>query len=83
MMLFLGLRFFYTNTETRRDFVDQLRLTYKSSYKLLLAHKEKFINKLLYLIHMLYYKLPNFHKVNFGIINKAATKSLLGICVCN
>ncbi len=33
MMLFLGLRYFYTNTETRRDFVDQLRLTYKSSFE--------------------------------------------------
>ena len=79
MMLFLGLRYFYTNTETRRDFVDQLRLTYRSSYKLFFNRKVKIIDKLLYLIHLLYYKLPNFHKINFGIINKAATRSLLGI----
>lgn len=79
MMLFLGLRYFYTNTETRRDFVDQLRLTYRSSFKLLLNRKIKIIDKLLYLIHLLYYKLPNFHKIHFGIINKIATKFLLGI----
>jgi ADP-heptose:LPS heptosyltransferase len=79
MMLFFGLRYFYTNTETRRDFVDNLRLTYRSSFKLLFNRKVKVIDKLLYLIHLLYYKLPNFHKINFGIINKAATKSLLGI----
>ena len=79
MMLFLGLRYFYTNTETRRDFVDQLRLTHKSSFKLLFSRKIKIIDKLLYLIHLLYYKLPNFHKINFGIINKAATRFLLGI----
>ncbi|MCH8035041.1 MAG: glycosyltransferase family 9 protein [Bacteroidetes bacterium] len=79
MMLFLGLRYFYTNTETRRDFVDQLRLTHKSSFKLLFSRKVKIIDKLLYLIHLFYYKLPNFHKINFGIINKAATRFLLGI----
>ncbi len=79
MMLFLGLRYFYTNTETRRDFVDQLRLTYRSSFKLLINRNVKIVDKLLYLIHLLYYKLPNFHKINFGIINKTATRSLLGI----
>jgi len=79
MMLFLGLRYFYTNTETRRDFVDQLRLTYRNSFKLLYNRKIKIFDKLLYLIHLLYYKLPNFHKINFGIINKAATRILLGI----
>jgi len=70
MMLFFGLRYFYTNTETRRDFVDQLRLTYRSSFKLLFNRKIKIIDKLLYLIHLLYYKLPNFHKINFGIYYK-------------
>ena len=79
MMLFLGLRYFYTNTETRRAFVDQLRLTYRSSFKLLYNHKVKIFDKLLYLIHLLYYKLPNFHKINLGIINKTATRFLLGI----
>lgn len=78
-MLFLGLRYFYTDTETRRDFVDQLRLTYSGSFKLFISNQVKIANKLLYLIHLLYYKLPNFHKINFGIINKAATKSLWGI----
>ena len=79
MMLFFGLRFFYTNTETRRAFVDQLRLTYRNSFKLLYNHKVKIFDKLLYLIHLVYYKLPNFHKINLGIINKAATRFLLGI----
>jgi hypothetical protein len=78
MMLFLGLRYFYTNTETRRDFVDQLRLTYRSSFNLLFNRKVKIIDKLLYLYHLLYYKLPNFHKINLGFINKVATKLLLG-----
>ncbi|GMR25067.1 MAG: hypothetical protein BMS9Abin39_0343 [Ignavibacteria bacterium] len=78
MMLFLGLRYFYTNTEIRRDFVNQLRLTYRNSYKLLFNRKVKIIDKLLYLIHLLYYKLPNFHKIKFGIINRAANRFLLG-----
>jgi len=79
MMLFLGLRYFYTNTETRRDFVDQLRFTYRNSFKLLYNRKVRIFDKLLYLIHLLYYRLPNFHKIKLGIINKAATKFLLGI----
>lgn len=70
-ILFFGLRHFYTDMDSRKNFVNQLRITYKHSYYLLLSTEIKITDKFLYLLHLIYYKLPNFHKIKLGFINKS------------
>lgn len=77
-LLFLGLRYFYTNPDNRRKIYDQIRITYRSSVKLLLNNHVTIVNRILYLIHWFYYKLPDFSKVKLQFINKLALKFLLG-----
>lgn len=77
-LLFLGLRYFYTNPDNRRIIYDQIRITYRSSIKLLLNNNLIISHRLLYLIHWTYFKLPNFSKVKLQFINKLALKILLG-----
>ena len=79
ILLFQGLRYFYTNPDNRRKIYDQIHITYRSSLKLLLNRNVTFSNRLIYLIHWIYFKLPDFSKVKLDFINKLALKSLLGI----
>jgi len=69
-LLLLGLRYFYTDMSDRKNFVDQLRNTYKHSFRLLLSSGTNIPDKFLYLIHWLYYKLPDFKKIKLGFINR-------------
>jgi len=76
-LLFQGLRHFYTNPEERRKIYDQIRQTYRTSLKVLTCKDKSLAYRLLYFIHWLYYKLPDFSKVKLPIINKLAQKILL------
>jgi len=78
-LLFLGLNCFYLDEEIRRKFFDQLRLTYKRSARLLTDRKVSIVNKFIFLFHWFYYKLPNFHRIKIGSINRIALKILLGL----
>jgi len=75
--LFQGLRYFYTNPDERRKIYDQIRHTYRTSFKVLASKDKSSAYRLLYFIHWIYYKLPNFSKVKLPIINKLAQKALL------
>jgi ADP-heptose:LPS heptosyltransferase len=77
-LLFLGLRYFYTNPDNRRKIYDQIRITYRSSFKLLLNSNVNYSDRLLYFIHWTYFKLPNFSKIKLQFVNKLALKTLLG-----
>lgn len=77
-LLFLGLRYFYTNPDNRRRIYDQIRITYRSSRNLLANSNVNFSDRLLYFIHWNYFKLPNFSKIKLQFINKLALKTLLG-----
>lgn len=77
--LFLGLRFFYTNADDRKRFFDQLKLTYKSSFLILLSSEIAIYNKFLFIIHWLFYKRPNFYKIKLGFISRFVEKAFLGV----
>jgi ADP-heptose:LPS heptosyltransferase len=76
-LLFRGLRHFYTNPDERRKIYDQIRKTYRTSLKILTSREELLADRLLYFIHWIYYKIPNFSRIRFSIINKLAQKALL------
>ena len=76
-LLFQGLRHFYTNPEERRKIYDQIRQTYRTSLKVLVCNDKSFAYRLLYFIHWIYYKLPNFSKLKLSFINKLSQRSLL------
>jgi len=79
ILLFLGLTYFYQDEQIRRKFYDQLRLTFRKSVRIIFNKKVSLINKLIYLLHWIYFKLPNFHRIKLGFINKTALKILLGL----
>lgn len=76
-LLFLGLRHFYTNMDDRRNFVDQLRKTYRSSFRLLTSDEISLTDKFLYGLHLFYYRIPDFKKIKLGFINKISEFSIL------
>ena len=78
-LLFLGLRYFYANPHDRRTIYEQVRITYRSSLRVLINNKISLLNKILYLIHWGYFKFPVFSKVKLQFINKIAQKTLLGV----
>ena len=78
-LLFMGLRYFYTNPDNRRKIYDQLRITYRNSFQLLINKDVNFSDRLLYFIHWIYFKFPNFSKIKLQFINRLALKTLLGI----
>jgi len=78
-LLFMGLKYFYTNPDNRRKIYDQIRITYRKSFHLLINRNVNFSDRLLYFIHWGYFKLPNFSKIKLEFINKFALKILLGV----
>ena len=76
--LFLGLKYFYTNPDNRRKIFEQIRITYRRSIKIIFKSDVNFKNRFIYLIHWLFFRLPNFSKLKLGFANKLALKVLLG-----
>jgi ADP-heptose:LPS heptosyltransferase len=58
-VLFLGLRHFYATIEDRRVFVDQIRKTYRYSYRVLIDREISVSQKFLFLLHRNYFKMEN------------------------
>lgn len=75
--LFIGLKYFYTNEDERRRIFNQLKLTYKNSFLLLLNSEVSFTTKLVYFAHWVHFNLPDFGKIKLGFINKLSRKVLL------
>lgn len=78
MMLFGGLRHFYTNIEDRRLFVEQLSKTYRHAYRLFFDRKIGMADKLLFFVHWFYYNMPDFGRIKFRIINNTVKVGILG-----
>jgi len=78
-ILFLGLRYFYTNADDRRRFYDQIRFTYKRSLLALFSDEITIYNKFLFAIHWIYFRRPNFYKIKLGAISRLVDKIFLGI----
>ena len=77
-LLFLGLRYFYTNPDNRRKIYEQIRLTYRRSLKVLINNKISLSNRIIFFIHWMYYRVPNFARIKLQFINKIVSKTLLG-----
>ncbi len=59
MLLFRSLRHFYTRMETRRQLVEQIRKTYRFSHRVLLDRQVGFVDKILYLLHRVFFFVQN------------------------
>ncbi|RMF58203.1 MAG: hypothetical protein D6748_09430 [Calditrichaeota bacterium] len=77
-LLFLGLNLFYTDIESRKQFLLQLLSTYRRSYKVLLSRDIPLKNRLNFLFHKIYFLLPDFSKVKLGWLKQLYRKGLLG-----
>lgn len=55
-LLFRGLRNFYTGLDHRKMFLDQIVKTYRRSYKVLLSREIMLRDRLLFLVHWLYFR---------------------------
>jgi ADP-heptose:LPS heptosyltransferase len=78
-LLFLGLRYFYTNPGNRRKIYEQIRLTYRRSAKVIFNSDVKFLNRIIFFIHWVYFKVPDLSKLKLRFINKISQRILLGI----
>ena len=78
-LLFLGLRYFYTNPDNRRKIYEQIRITYRRSLKVLINNKISLSNRIIFFIHWMYFRVPNFARIKLQFINKIALKTLLGV----
>ncbi|MBK6912350.1 MAG: glycosyltransferase family 9 protein [Ignavibacteriales bacterium] len=77
-LLFLGLRHFYSDVDYRNQFTGQISRSYKRAYKVLLTREISISNKILFLVHWLYYKKPDFSKIRLGWINIISKYFVLG-----
>jgi ADP-heptose:LPS heptosyltransferase len=77
-LLFLGLRYFYTNPDNRRKIYEQIRVTYRKSLNVLSNNKISLSNRIIFFIHWFYFRVPNFSKIKLSFINKIISKTLLG-----
>ncbi len=77
-LLFLGLKLFYTDLPAREKFVTQLQITYERSYKLLLRPGISVKNKVNFLIHKLYFMLPDFDRWKLGSLGTLLRLGFLG-----
>lgn len=77
-LLFLGLKYFYSNPENRKKIFEQIRLTYRSSLRVLFKSDVTLLNRIVFFTHWFYFKLPDLSKFKLGIINKITLKVFLG-----
>ncbi|UCF65732.1 MAG: glycosyltransferase family 9 protein [bacterium] len=69
-LLFRGLQYFYTDSTYRRIFVDKICITFRGFIYVLLQKGINRSDKILFFIHWLNFKLPDFGRVKLGIINR-------------
>ncbi len=77
--LFIGLKYFYTNVDERKRIFNQLLLTYRNSFLLLLNNEVTLSTKLLFLPHWVHFRLPDFGRIKLGFVNSFSRKILLSI----
>lgn len=77
-LLFLGLRHYYADVDARNQFTGQITISYRRAYKVILTREVSLSNKILFLVHWLYYKKPDYSKRRLGWINVASKYFVLG-----
>lgn len=77
-LLFRGLRHFYMNIDDRRLFVEQIRKTYRRSWKILVARNVPAADKVLYALHRLYFGLHDVKAIRSTRMSAMFRLGLLG-----
>ncbi len=78
-LIFLGLHYFYTDTESRRIFVVQILKTYRRFYRVFFQKDLRAVDKLLFAVHWLYFKMPDFGRLRLGFIHRMLRFGVLGM----
>jgi ADP-heptose:LPS heptosyltransferase len=78
-ILFTGLAQFFLNLDLRKKITEQIRISNKRSVNLLLNNKISISKKMLYTIHWIYFKIPDFGRIKLSFINRISSKLFLGI----
>ncbi len=81
-LLFRGLRHFYTSLEDRKLFVEQIQKTYRRTYKVLFDAKVTLADKVLFLIHRLYFTVQPFAIARYTGLARALRLVVLGYVYC-
>jgi ADP-heptose:LPS heptosyltransferase len=63
-LLFRGLRYFYARVENRKLFVEQIAKTYRRSFKVLFDAQVSLSDKILFLIHRVFFAMPEVKLLN-------------------
>jgi ADP-heptose:LPS heptosyltransferase/tetratricopeptide (TPR) repeat protein len=77
-LLFQGLRHFYTDIKHRRQFVDQIRKTYRRSYKVLLSRNIAWSDKTIFFLHRLYFIAERFRFMRYIGVERMIRYATLG-----
>jgi len=77
-VLFRGLRHFYATMEHRRRFVDQIRNTYRRSYRALLDRHQSFSDRMLFAFHVLFFRVEGIWLLNRLGATRVMRNVLLG-----
>ena len=77
--LFVGLKYFYTNPGERKRIFNQLRLTYRNSFLLIIKRDVPFSSKFIFFLHWIHYIVPNFGKIKLSFVNSVSRKIFLSV----
>ncbi len=77
-LFFQGLRHFYTNMENRKALVEQLSKTYRKKFHLILDRDIGIANRLLYVLHRVYFALNNLRVLRLVGITPSLRYLILG-----
>ncbi len=81
-LMFQGLRHFYTDIKHRRQFVEQIRKTYRRSHNVFLNSGVSSSDKMLFLLHRVYFIAERFRTMRCVGVERALRYSVLGYVYC-
>ncbi|MBX2990898.1 MAG: glycosyltransferase family 9 protein [Phycisphaeraceae bacterium] len=81
-LMFQGLRHFYTDIKQRRQFVQQIRKTYRRSHNVFLDSSVSSSDKTLFLLHRVYFIAERFKTTRYIGIEQALRYCVLGYVYC-
>ncbi|OGF96907.1 MAG: hypothetical protein A2Z06_00365 [Candidatus Glassbacteria bacterium RBG_16_58_8] len=77
-LLFRGLRFFHTNIEKRRMFIDQIRRTYRYTHRVLIDRRIMRTDKILFSLHWIHFLVQDRYLFRLTRLSTITRYFLLG-----
>jgi ADP-heptose:LPS heptosyltransferase len=78
-LAFQGLRRFYTDRETRKEFFQFIRRSYRRSYRMILDSNRRLVDRFLFAIHWLFFRSEERRAARIARIDRFLWLFLLGI----